>query len=313
MFEHTQEAFGKFIVHKIQDPTTQTGFDIVPGYGANVLDIRFGGISILDGYQKPVELDLNNWAKSILLYPFTNRLKDGSYTWHGKNYQFAINDSYTGNALHGLGATRAMNVYKVLTSDNGGCISCQYLHNGNHEGYPFPFRFTATFEIRSQSFTGKLQFENTGTEPIPVGFGWHPYFALSEKVDDLELQLPQLEMIGIDSRMIPTGKRYTYDDFLSPKKLGATVLDNCFAVPSNGGDEMQLRLRGDKGEIRYWQESGPGKFSFLQLFTPPDRHSVAIEPMTCNVDAFNNREGLIELDPGEEAKAEFGFSFTPAR
>lgn len=312
MFEHTQEAFGKFIVHKIQDPVSQTGFDLVPGYGANVLDIRFGGVSVIDGYRKPVELDLNNWGKSILLYPFPNRLKDGLYNWHGNTYQFPINDSYTGNALHGLGATQAMSVYKVLTSDKGGCISCQFKHDGSNEAYPFPFCFTVTFEITPQTFKGKLHFENTGEEPIPVGFGWHPYFSLSEKVDDSELQLPALEMIGINERMIPTGKRYPFDDFRSLKKIGATVLDNCFAFAEEDAPRLNLRLHGDKGRLDYWQEAGPGKFSFLQLFTPPARNAVAIEPMTCNVDAFNNGDGLIDLDPGTAAAAEFGFTFSPA-
>ncbi|MCB0643138.1 MAG: hypothetical protein KDC44_15925, partial [Phaeodactylibacter sp.] len=50
----------------------------------------------------------------------------------------------------------------------------------------------------------------------------------------------------------------------------------------------------------------PGKYNFLQVFTPDHRQSIAIEPMTCNVDAFNNREGLIVLKPGEAHAASFG-------
>ena len=42
---------------------------------------------------------------------------------------------------------------------------------------------------------------------------------------------------------------------------------------------------------------------FFQVFTPPHGESIALEPMSCNVDAFNNGEGLVALEPGKEWKA----------
>lgn len=84
MFSHTQEAFGSFIVHRILNKETNTGFSVVPAQGGILLDLRFRGISILDGYQTPIELDINQWGKSALLYPFPNRLKDGQYQWNGQ-------------------------------------------------------------------------------------------------------------------------------------------------------------------------------------------------------------------------------------
>lgn len=47
------------------------------------------------------------------------------------------------------------------------------------------------------------------------------------------------------------------------------------------------------------QETGPGKFNYLVCFTPTRRDSIAIEPLTANVDSFNNGEGLTILNPGE--------------
>jgi aldose 1-epimerase len=105
--------------------------------------------------------------------------------------------------------------------------------------------------------------------------------------------------------MIPTGKRYAYDDFVQRKKIGATVLDNCFIVPRDGV-EMGVHLFGPQGHLRYWQATGPGKFNYLQLFTPPYGTSLAIEPMTCNVDAFNNGDGLARLRAGQELRASAG-------
>jgi aldose 1-epimerase len=312
MFAHSQTAFGQFIAHHIKNEETNTGFSIVPAYGGIVLDVTFQGISILDGYQTPIELDLNNWGKSALLYPFPNRLRDGKYNWNDLSYQFPINDQQTDNALHGLGMTKAMNVVKVITDKESGTLVCQYMDQGQHEYYPFPFHFCASFTISESGMAIELKVTNTGDLAIPFGFGWHPYFSLSKNIGDTELTLPSVEMIGIDPRMIPTGKRYTFDDFATGNTIDQTVLDNCFAIPKMKDDIFRLQLKGEKGTLDYWQETGPGKYEYIQLFTPPMRQSIAIEPMTCNVDAFNNGDGLIEVVPGEEIAANFGFNFEKA-
>lgn len=59
-------------------------------------------------------------------------------------------------------------------------------------------------------------------------------------------------------------------------------------------------------KIEPWQEKGPNKYNYLQLYIPPDRNSIAIEPMTCNIDAFNNHNGLITLQPKESFDAKYG-------
>lgn len=312
MFAHTQEAFGQFVVHHIKDPKTKTGFSIVPAQGGIILDIRFKDISIIDGYQTPIEVDLNNWGKSVLLYPFPNRLKDGQYQWEGQTYQFPLNDDQTQNALHGLGMTQAMNITKVVTDDQSGTLICQYSNQGKHDYYPFLFHFSAAFTITESGFAVELSAKNQDQKAIPFGYGWHPYFSLSEKIEEVELQLPNLDLVGIDARMIPTGKRYAFDDFLKPKKIGTTVLDNCFATQTTPDNKIHIHLKGSKGSLDYWQENQTGAYQFVQLFTPPMRKSIAIEPMTCNVDAFNNQDGLITLNPGESSSARFGFNFRPA-
>ena len=309
MFSHTQEAFGSFIVHHIINKETDTGFSVVPARGGNLLDIRFREVSVLDAYQTPIELDINKWAKSVLLYPFPNRMKDGKYNWNSQSYQFPINDTSTDNALHGLGMNQSMNIKRVRTEKDSGSLCCQYIDQGTHEYYPFPFTFCAIFTISEAGFEVDLQVTNNGNEAIPFGFGWHPYFSLSEKIENTRLTLPEVEMIGIDQRMIPTGKRYTYDEFANGKQIQSTVLDNCFAVQPAGDGLFRLRLEGEKGTLDYWQEAGENQYKYLQLFTPPMRESIAIEPMTCNVDGFNNGEGLLEVTPNETMNARFGFSF----
>jgi aldose 1-epimerase len=184
----------------------------------------------------------------------------------------------------------------------------QYM--GELDYYPFPFQFELAFRIKTNGFFGlEMALRNTGDQHLPAGLGWHPYFKMSPQIEETQLLLPPVQMVGINDRMIPTGKQYEYDEFERRQPIGSTVLDNCFVVPQTGV-ETSVHLWSNKGHMRYWQETGPGKFNYLQLFTPPMRESVAIEPMTCNVNAFNNGDGLADLAPNEEIRARVGMVFT---
>ncbi len=309
MYQHTKSPFGKYEKHILSDEAAGNRLELVPGFGACILDIQLDGQSILDGYESPEEMAINRWAKNVFLFPFPNRLKQGVYEWEGQAYQFPINDGQTGNALHGFGMDKPMEVSEVDTGKDEARIKCRYHYEGQFDSYPFPFQLEATISLGAPaSVKIEMQVQNTGKGPIPFGMGWHPYFQLSEEAGQVLLQLPPCNMIGVDQVMIPTGKRYEYTTFTQPRRITSEVLDNCFALRQKEG-EVQLLLRGDKGELRYWQEVGEGKFGYLQLFTPPHRQSLAVEPMSCNIDAFNNEEGLLKLQAGERAAASFGFSF----
>lgn len=311
MYQHHITPFGTHGRHELHDTDTGNLLSIVPAFGGCILDIRLQGHSILDGYKDATEMGINRWAKNLLLFPFPNRLRDGRYQWDGKAYQFPINDGPTGNALHGFPPQeQALEVTEVVTEAGWASIRCTYDYDARFEYYPFPF--TLDFEVRISnpgSIQAMLRVRNDDRYSIPFGMGWHPYFQLGDTVDELALEVPPCEMVGIDQAMIPTGRQYEYTTFTQARRIGPEVLDNCFALRQQSG-RVALLLSGAKGELRYWQETGPGKFGYLQLFTPPHRRSLAIEPMSCNIDAFNNGEGLLRLEAGQEATARFGFDFS---
>lgn len=312
MYQHRTAPFGDYVKHELYSTATGNRLALVPGFGACLLDLQLQGQAILDGYQDPLEMNINRWAKNVLLFPFPNRLREGRYHWEGQEYTFPVNDGQTGNALHGFGMDKPMQVAEVQTAAGEASIRCIYRHEAGYGSFPFPFTFEVEFRLMGAASAAiSLQVRNEGSGPLPFGMGWHPYFRLADTADELSLELPACELVGLGPDMIPTGKRYPYDDFARLRPLGATVLDNCFALAQQSG-QAELRLVGSRGQLRYWQEAGPGKFPFLQIFTPPHRQSLAIEPMSCNIDAFNNGEGLLRLAPGQAAEASFGFAYQPA-
>ena len=71
----------------------------------------------------------------------------------------------------------------------------------------------------------------------------------------------------------------------------------------------EVILANEEGKLTYWQEAGTGKYNFIQIFTPPHRNCIALEPMTSNIDTFNNKDGLVILQSGESLGGKFGYNY----
>jgi aldose 1-epimerase len=305
MFDIQRTAFGKYETITLSTADGRSALSVVPGFGSCVIGLTLNGKALLDTYQTADEMNINRWAKNVFLFPFPNRLKHGQYNWEGQIYQFPVNDAPTNNALHGFGMDKPMEVVQASAGPDKAILVTAYRYDGSLEAYPFPFELEIAFSLSPTAFAVEMKVTNTGTQSLPFGMGWHPYFQLTEKVDELYLELPPCDMIGVDASMIPTGKRYEYTTFTRARRVGPEVLDNCFALRQKQGN-IYISMKGDGHEIRYWQEVGERKFPFVQLFTPPHRRSLAVEPMSCNIDAFNNGDGLWKLMPGEMGLTRFG-------
>jgi aldose 1-epimerase len=307
IYQHRIEPFGNFEKH-IFENAQGDAFEVVPQYGACLLDLRFGGESVLDGYKTPEEMVAGAWGKNIVLFPFPNRLRDGRYTHDGKTYQFDLNNPDSQNAIHGFGKDAPMTI-QFKSIDEGAMIHCTWTHDGSHSAYPFRFTFDMVMSLTENEFYVEMAFTNHDSVTIPVGLGWHPYFVLSENVADTSLKMPKSELILIDNRMLPTGEKQAYSAFDTLTKIGETSLDNGFFITETS-KEASVILQSERGTLHYWQELGEQKWNFLQVFTPPHRKSIALEPMTCNIDAFNNQDGLVLLEPKASMIGSFGVVFS---
>lgn len=307
MFYHKIEPFGTFEKHVFSNDHGDA-FSVVPQFGACLLDLQFNGLSVLDGYATPAELIDNKWSKNIILLPYPNRLRDGRYTHAGKTYQFKLTSPDTQNSIHGFGKDAPMTIETAWTDENEAGLTCLWAYDGHQTAYPFPFEARISMILRGGAFTVNMSVYNNGTATIPVGLGWHPYFKMSETSNDSFLQMPDCQLISIDDRMLPTGEKTHFDAFKTLTKINDSTLDNGFYI-TNQTQDAETILASEQGQLTFWQETGDRKWNFLQVFTPPHRKSVAIEPMTCNIDAFNNGDGLVMLKPSETLGGAFGVRF----
>jgi aldose 1-epimerase len=179
----------------------------------------------------------------------------------------------------------------------------QYVSEGA-EGYPFPFKMTVTYRFGGVWLEVDTEITNLCKTEMPAGFGWHPYFKIGNNVSELRLRLPEVEKIAVDKRLIPTGKQKKYTDFANLSGIGNTEFDTGFHLTAGQGEvELFNELKGLYVTVSMMGEDNP--YKYVQLYIPPSRDSIAVEPMTCAANAFNNGLGLRILAPEESLRARF--------
>ena len=186
--------------------------------------------------------------------------------------------------------------------------SLEYYYESEDKGYPFKYTIELIYKLTSNDgLTCVTKITNHSEISIPLSDGWHHYFDLGVKVDDLKLKLDVSEIMELDKKNIPTGIKKLYDDFSTPTTLGNSHFDSCFKIHSiNGKAETELISTNNKIDLKIWQETGKNKYEYLVIYTPPDRKTIAIEPITSNINSFNNNEGIILLEPNQEFVSSFG-------
>ena len=308
MYQVKKELLGN--LEQVQISNGESELTFVPESGSYITDLAFKlgnkTFRIIDGYNDYASLVKRDYYKSAFLLPFPNRLNEGKYTYKGKNYEFPINDSEGNNALHGFDDFYKMELKDVHLNGENAQVTLHNSYNGQNPAYPFPFEFTVIYTLKEDnSFECEIKIENPNDFTIPIGFGWHPYFKIGKYAKNLKLQLPACEKIEVDENMIPTGEVSDYTDFSEATLIGDTFLDTCFKSKDEKGNAIiHLISEEQKVKLTYWQESK--QFPYFQVFTPPMGESVAIEPMTCNIDAFNNGDSLMEMPKNTIFSGKFG-------
>ncbi len=302
MFARNTSTFGKFSKLTLTNEATGEYVSVIPERGATVHELYLledGKLrQILDRYDTDLELEANHGHKNSLLMPYPNRIKYGLYTFQNKEYRLPITKPEEGNAIHGFISESPFEQIGSNLQENSGSITLIYSYLGKNQGYPFIFTVQIIYTLSEVGFSMEIKTTNNGIGPMPIGVGWHPYI-LFEDLENVQLQLPPVERLLVE-KLIPTGDTEPFKDFNEFKTIAKTEFDDCFKITSIS-DEAVVRLHSLKkaSVLELWQHTGDKKYNYVQMYTPPGRKSIAVEPMTCPANSFNSRESLIVLEPAE--------------
>lgn len=297
-----ENGFNKII---LTDQSSGATAEIIPSCGAilhafNVIK-NDRSINVIDSYSSYDDFIKNVTSagfKGCKLSPFVCRVKNAEYTYGENKYKLEkfIQNS---DALHGELFDKPFEIISEDADESGASVTVKYRYEKEDPGYPFIYECIVTWKLEGDhKLRVTTECHNLDEGLIPMQDGWHPYFSLGDKIDDLHLEFQSMEIVDFEN-LIPTGTKTEYDAFNSLKKLGDIAFDNCFTLNLDTCQPMCV-LRNITEKIQV--EIHPSEsYPYLQIYTPAHRKSIAIENLSGAPDAFNNGMGVQTLEAGQSS------------
>ncbi len=266
--------------------------EIWPEIGGSVAQFQKGGIALLrptPAQESYVVTDLACFP----LVPYSNRIKDGTFTFNGQKIVVPRGPADPAHALHGHGWVAPWTVEEQKPEAARLSFS-----RPEDAAWPFSYRAEQLLALSQNALTLTLSMENTGTGDMPAGLGLHPYFPrpvgtkLEAAVEKVWLTTP--EVIPTERVSLPPEW-----DLRKGLYLDAPELDNCFT-----GWNGTAKLIWPDVKRSLLLESAEAKN--LVVYCPKGKDFVCVEPVTNIIDAHNRialgetDTGLKTLRPGEK-------------
>jgi aldose 1-epimerase len=242
-----------------------------------------------------------------ILYPWANRLSANEYESNGTAVSLTpgeggVRADENGLPIHGVLASYPG--WEVTTQSTNSLTAI--LDFGKKPellaAFPFPHVLTQAIRLADRKLTIETTVTPTAAAPVPLCFGYHPYFTIpGAPRDQWQLTTPRMRHLFVDSRGIPTGEHEQWNGATEPL-VSVTYDDGFDDVP----DGAVFTLAGGGRRIDVEFEKG---YPAAQLFAPGTDDLVAIEPMTAPTDALR-RGGYRSAAPGQPETARFSVTVT---
>jgi galactose mutarotase-like enzyme len=177
----------------------------------------------------------------------------------------------------------------------------------------WPSHTVLTFEwvLEAGALVLRMDARNAGSESLPMGLGWHPYFALpSGDRRQARLRLPAAKRAEINDydEVLPTGRLSdvagTPFDFNDAPELGDLYLDDCFTDLVREDGQAVLEVLDPAAGVGFRLTSPSPAVQAFQVYAPPDNAFVVAEPQFNLADPYGAEwggidTGMVRVAPGE--------------
>jgi len=283
---------------------------VVTESGATLRALEYDGRPLVHGFGEDA---MASAGSGQLLMPWPNRIRDGAYSFDGRDLQLGLTEPARNNASHGLVRWAAWS-----PEEHGAAsVSLSYRLMAQ-SGYPWTLDLHVLYDLSADGLTVTQTATNLSGTPAPYACGAHPYLtAGAPPVDGWELTVPAALRLVADDRQIPVDEEDvagTPYDFRVARPLRDTVLDHAFgdlARDSTGVATVQVRHPGTGLGVALWVDA---HHPWLMVFSAdagwdPPRQALAVEPMTAPPDAFRSGRDLLALAPAGEPHDELSVSW----
>jgi aldose 1-epimerase len=277
--------------------------EFLPASGMLGVSLRFRGQELL---RRIEDLDAarrkGSTAGIPLLYPWANRLAALQYRAAGREAvldpkSLFLHFDDQGLPMHGVPWSQLS--WKIVEARKDSFLArLDWDRLELLAIFPFPHQLEIAGAVTSDSLTMETAVLSDESSPVPISFGFHPYFGIPHLArDQWHLQLPEMSKLRLDSRGIPTGEVEKAPPF--DRLVGEQNFDDGFALL---GDSASFALSGGGYEITVNFLRG---YSHAQIFAPKGKDFLALEPMTAPTNALISQDGLRILEPGRQFLASF--------
>ncbi len=286
-----------------------TELTLLPELGLLGASLRHRGLDYLDLHGGPAAVRTGHTTGMPLLAPWANRL--GATTYRAAGRKVELSDApglhLDGNGLpiHGTLVGRAGWTMTSVRTQPGTAGLVARFQAGDDEqvmaSFPFPHTLAVGITVTPGRVTVATTLAPSGRRPVPVSFGWHPYFRIPEAGRDrLRVGLPARHRLVLDERQLPTGEEVAEAAEIVP------LADRSFDDGYRLGRDRQLVLSGGRRRVGVALDKG---YPFAQVYAPEGQDFVALEPMTAPTDALSH-DSAPTVEPGSTFTARFAVSLT---
>jgi aldose 1-epimerase len=275
----------------------------LPAHGMLGASLRHQGVELLGRIEDLEAAAAKGSTAGIpLLYPWANRLAGPRYRAAEQEVVLDPSSPLLHLDEHGLpmhGVPWSLLSWEV-TASRPDFLAARLEWSNIELLRIFPFRHH--LELAATLHRDSLTLETTlaaGSEgPVPVSFGFHPYFVLPELPRmDWQLELPAMSKLVLDPRGIPTGDQQPFGGISA--RLGEDSFDDGFALLE---ERTSFSVTGAARRICVDFFEG---YRYTQIFAPRDKNYIALEPMTAPTSALTTNHGLRVVGPGQRLRAVF--------
>ena len=293
----------------LQDPSAQTllasnlSAVFLPGHGMLGASLQHRGAEILRRVDDLAASASQGLTAGIpLLHPWANRLAGPRYTAAGRSVALDLDSPLLHRDANGLpihGVPWSMLAWQV-TRATATMLAARldWTYAALLAIFPFPhvLEMVATLDPDGLTLATTLVALDAG--PVPVSFGFHPYVGLPGLArDEWRLELPAMRRLALDPLRIPTGDEQPLPAFNGP--LRALEFDGGYALDH---PRASLAIAGAGRRVSIELHQG---YPYAQVYAPPDKDFVALEPMTAPTNALITGRALQLVAPGARYTAIF--------
>jgi aldose 1-epimerase len=273
---------------------------LFPAAGGSIASFRLatatGEVDLMRPSSERALADQNSLDSACYpLVPFSNRIENGKLRFNGREYRLTPNFPDHPHPLHGHGCWQEW----ALSAEHEISATLTFAHQG--PDYPSAYQAEQRFVLLDDGLECRLSMRNTGSEAMPAGVGFHPFFP---KTACTKVKVP-LGGVWLSRDGIPYGHGALPAewDFGELRELGSVVLDHCFS-----GWNRTARIEWPKRGLAI-QMTGSDAFGHVVIYTPAGQDFFCVEPVSNANDAFNMaargvpNTGTVVLAPGESLGA----------